>query len=93
MSQWILGIRPEFDGLTVDPVIPPEWSGFRVRRSFRGKHFSIDVQNPDGVEAGVAWIEVNGRRIEGTTVPLCDGEDSEESDDYQVVVRMGSGEG
>jgi cellobiose phosphorylase len=93
MSQWILGIRPEFDGLTVDPVIPPEWSGFRVRRSFRGKHFSIDVQNPDGVEAGVAWIEVNGRRIEGTTVPLCDGEDSEESDDYQVVVRMGPSEG
>ena len=60
VSQYILGIRPEYDGLVVDPCIPPGWKGFRVRRKFRGCIYNIEVRNPDGVCKGVKKIIVDG---------------------------------
>ena len=44
ISQWILGIRPEHDGLRVEPVIPAAWSGFRATRRFRGTTYEIEVR-------------------------------------------------
>ncbi len=52
-TQWILGIRPEYDGLRVDPCIPSAWNGFSVTRKFRGRLFHIIVHNPQGVCKGV----------------------------------------
>ena len=43
ISQWILGIRPEHDGLRVEPVIPGSWAGFRATRRFRGTTYDIEV--------------------------------------------------
>jgi cellobiose phosphorylase len=57
----ILGIRPSYEGLVVDPVIPRTWKGFRAERVFRGARYLIEVENPDGVERGVASISVDGR--------------------------------
>ena len=44
ISQWILGIRPEHDGLRVEPVIPGSWPGFRATRRFRGTTYEIEVR-------------------------------------------------
>jgi cellobiose phosphorylase len=65
--QWILGIRPTYDGLSVLPVFPSSWSGFDAVRIYRGVRYAIHVhrQGPgNGVE-----LEVNGSSIEGTLIP------------------------
>ncbi len=70
ITQWILGIRPETEGLRIDPCIPPEWDGFTVKRSFRGSLLNITVHNPQHVSQGVVKFEVDGIRIEGNLVVL-----------------------
>jgi len=64
----ILGLRPAYEGLVVDPVIPPGWKGFRAERVFRGARYIVEVANPDGVERGVVAITVDGRPIAGTVI-------------------------
>ena len=58
--EWILGVRPEFEGLVIDPCIPARWKRYRVRRLFRGATYTILVENPDGVETGIRTVEVDG---------------------------------
>ena len=70
ITQWILGIRAELDGLRVDPVLPAAWPGFTATRRFRGATYQISVRNPDRISGRVTHLEVDGRRIEGTLVPL-----------------------
>jgi cellobiose phosphorylase len=70
ISQFILGVRPSPQGLTVDPCIPRNWKGYMVQRKFRGKTYQIEVRNPNGVSRGVESLTVNGKRIEGNTIPL-----------------------
>ena len=60
VSQYILGIRPEFDGLRIDPCIPAELEEFTVTRSYRGAVYSIHVTNPGHVEKGIAAITLDG---------------------------------
>lgn len=64
-SQYILGIRPDYDGLIVDPCIPSFMDGFTAKRDFRGTTYHIEVENPDHVEKGVASVTVDGNAIEG----------------------------
>ena len=74
ITQWILGIRPEFDGLYIDPCIPSSWSGFNVKRNFRGDIYEIEVKNPDNINKGVKYIKLDGEKIEGQVIkPLKDG--------------------
>lgn len=61
--EWILGIRPTFAGLVIDPCIPSEWDGFKVRRSFRGATYLVEVKNPDHVNCGLKEILVDGKKI------------------------------
>jgi cellobiose phosphorylase len=68
ITQWILGIRPEYSGLRIDPCIPPEWDGFKVERSFRGSQHYITVHNPEHVSRGVIKMEVDGALVEGSLV-------------------------
>ncbi len=63
-SQYILGIRAHFDSLIVDPCIPSHWQGFKAKRVFRGATYNIEVQNPNGVSAGIAKITVDGAEVE-----------------------------
>jgi cellobiose phosphorylase len=65
ITQWILGIRPEFEGLKIDPCIPEDWNEFKVQRKFRGSEFEIEVKNPEHVSKGVKEIFVEGEKIEG----------------------------
>jgi cellobiose phosphorylase len=68
-TQWILGIRPEYNGLRVDPCIPSAWSGFSVRRRFRGRMMRIVVHNPEHVCKGVVKMTVDGKFVPGNIIP------------------------
>jgi cellobiose phosphorylase len=68
ITQWILGIRPSFDGLVVAPVMPAEWDGFRAERIFRGVAYHISVERL-GPGNSVS-LTVDGHPIAGTLIPL-----------------------
>jgi cellobiose phosphorylase len=70
VSQWILGIKPVFDGLKVDPCIPADKKKYTVTRHFRGADYVITVLNPDGVCKGVSSVTADGRNIEGNVLPV-----------------------
>ncbi|MCL1844375.1 MAG: glycosyl transferase [Defluviitaleaceae bacterium] len=82
ISQYILGIRPEYDGLRIDPCIPKTMRGFKVTRKYRGAEYEITVDNSAGVEKGVKKITVNGKEIDGNILPIGSGS-------YTVEVMMG----
>ncbi|HPD19184.1 MAG TPA: glycosyl transferase, partial [Candidatus Goldiibacteriota bacterium] len=84
ISQYILGIKPAFDGLIVDPCIPPKWKGFSVKRVFRGTTYNIDVRNPKNVSKGVSKIILDGKEIKGNVVPVF-----KDQKEHKVEVIMG----
>jgi cellobiose phosphorylase len=67
-TQWILGIRPTFDGLRIAPAIPSSWPGFEARREFRGVTYEITARRA-GPGDEVSLV-VDGRPLAGTVVPL-----------------------
>ena len=68
ITQWILGIRPDYDGLRISPVIPGAWDGFKATRRFRGVTYQIIVQRiGSGNEIS---LRVNGQPIDGSLIPL-----------------------
>ena len=68
ISQYVLGIRPEYDGLMIDPCIPSEWDGFTASRKFRGCTFEIKVDNPNHVEKGVVKLELNDKILDSNFI-------------------------
>ena len=84
ISQAILGVQPEYDGLGIDPCIPEGFGDFRLTRSFRGARYYIDVQNPDGVQKGIKKLIVDGKEIEGHIIPFEKGKT-----EYHVTAVMG----
>jgi len=70
ISQYILGVRPVFDGLLIDPCIPSDMKGFAVTRHFRGAEYHITVENSAGVEKGVKSITVDGNPHDGNVIPV-----------------------
>jgi cellobiose phosphorylase len=70
ISQWILGIKPDYDGLVIDPCIPPDWNGYTVKRMFRGARYTITVENPEHVCKGVKSMTVDGYPVEGNVLPV-----------------------
>ena len=84
-TQYILGIRPCYDGLEIAPCIPADWPGFTVLRRFRNATYRIVVENPDGVNQGVDLMTVDGERVAGNLAPVFgDGE----THDVHVVMGM-----
>ena len=70
ITQYILGIRPDYDGLMVDPCIPPDWGGFTVRRKFRGAVYNIEIINPERKSKGVWEITVDGKKVDSCILPV-----------------------
>jgi cellobiose phosphorylase len=84
ITQWILGVRPEYEGLKIDPCIPRGWDGFRARRWFRGAWYEIEVYNPEHVCRGVRSLLADGIAVQGSLLPIyADGET------HRVEVWMG----
>lgn len=69
ISQYILGIKPSYSGLEINPSIPHAWDGFSVSRLFRGATYNIKVSNPNHVCSGVKSMIVDGKPVEGNIVP------------------------
>lgn len=63
LTQYILGIRPVYEGLMMDPCIPHEWDGFTAKRRFRGRDIDIEVKNPKHICKGVAKVVLNGEEL------------------------------
>lgn len=68
-TQYILGIRPEADGLRLDPCIPSTWDGFSATRQFRGRTLHIAVHNPEHICQGVVKLTVDGVAVQGNLIP------------------------
>lgn len=84
ISQWILGIKPDYKGIIVDPCIPHTVDGYTVTRKFRGSTYKIVITNPDHVSKGVKYIEVDGNRIESNLIPAIN-----DTKIHEVKVIMG----
>ncbi len=84
ITQWILGIHPDYNGLRIDPRIPSGWDGFTVNRVFRGTTYRVTVKNPDHVSSGISRVTVNGEPIKGNIVPV-----GKEGETVDVTVVMG----
>ena len=83
-TQWILGIRAEYDGLRIDPCIPSTWDGFKARRKYRGVTYHITVNNPKHVCKGVEQVSVNGGQAEGSLIRA-----AEDTNEVHVEVTLG----
>lgn len=70
LTQWILGVRASYDGLVVDPVLPPDWEGFSMTREYRGATYRIRVSQTVADEAAPTQILVDGQPVEGTALPI-----------------------
>lgn len=70
ITQFILGIRPSYDGIEISPCIPKEWDGFKVSRKFRGADYEIEVKNPSHVNRGIVRMTLNGVAVEGMSIPV-----------------------
>ena len=81
VSEFILGIKPDYEGLNIDPCLPSTAHEYEVTRKFRGGEYHIVVKNPEGREKGVKQITVDGKAIAGTIVPCLEGK-------HEVVVEM-----
>ena len=63
VSQYILGIRPSFEGLEIDPCIPSDLEEFTVTRNYRGAVYTIHVKNPDHAQKGIRFVSINGKEL------------------------------
>ncbi len=68
-THWILGIRPQADGLWVEPAIPSHWPGYTVQRQFRNASYHITVKNPQHVNKGISSITLDGQPFDSQLIP------------------------
>lgn len=84
ISQYILGVYPTHQGLSVDPCIPKGFGDFSITRKFREGTYHIQVKNPQNVEKGVVSMTVDGKAVDGHIIPYEKGKE-----EYNVVITMG----
>ncbi|MEX1382858.1 glycosyl transferase, partial [Lutibacter sp.] len=84
ITQYILGVKPDYNGLLINPCIPSKWNGFKMKREFRGATYNIEVLNPKNVSKGIQKIIVNGEEITSNIVPILEKDTS-----HEIKVIMG----
>lgn len=84
VSQYILGIKPDFDRLHIEPCIPADIESLEIKRHYRGADIYIDIQNPKHVEKGIHSIKIDGNETESNCI--CPSDNKKE---YHVTVIMG----
>ena len=73
VSQYILGIQPDYEGLAIRPCLPQTAKEYSVSRRFRDAEYTITVKNPNGCQTGVKSLTVDGQLVEGTVIPYTAG--------------------
>ena len=81
ITQYILGIKPTYEGIEIDPCIPDSLKEYSIHRELRGASFDIKVLNPHARQTGVTSIIVDGRKIDGNKIVASPGH-------HQVEVIM-----
>ena len=81
--EGILGLRPDFDGLKLEPAIPSDWKGFTMDKLFRGKKLHITVNNPNGAEGGYTSCTLNGVKLESNYIPA-----DALKDENEIILEM-----
>ena len=81
-TRYMLGVRPQFDTLCIDPCVPADWKEFSVTRKWRDAEFNIKVENPNGVMKGVKTLMLDGVEVDAIKV-------QEAGSKHDVVVVMG----
>jgi len=84
ITQFILGIKPEYDGLSVNPCIPEDWNGFKISRKFRNATYQITIQNPHHVSKGIKKLMVDNKEVSGSIIPIFN-----DNKVHEVTVIMG----
>ena len=84
ISQYILGIQPQYDGLAINPCVPKGFGDFRITRRFRNADYEIEIRNPENAEKGIRRLIVDGKETEGCVVPFEPGKEV-----YHVTAIMG----
>ena len=84
LSQGILGVKPDYNGLLIDPCVPSNFKEYTINRTFRGARYHITVSNPKGVQKGVKQLYVDGKQIPVGAIPV-----AKPNTDVQVKVIMG----
>ena len=84
ISQYILGVYPTHNGLSINPCVPKGFGDFTLTRAFREGVYNITVKNPQNVEKGVVSLEVDGAKVDGCIIPYVKGKT-----EYNVTVTMG----
>ena len=84
LSQAILGICPDYEGLRIDPCIPENFGDFSVTRTFRDAVYHIEIKNPSNVQKGVTHLNVDGAEIAGNVIPY-----EKDKKEYFVTAYMG----
>ena len=70
ITQFILGIKPTYNGLEIDPCISPDMKEYKVTRKFRGATYEIEIKNPNGSTHGIKSLILDGKEISGNLIPL-----------------------
>lgn len=83
VSQYILGIKPDYNGLVIDPCLPDRINELTITRVYRGAMYHIHVTKTDGTEKGVTKMTVNGQAVDGNCVPF-----EKDATEYQVEIIM-----
>ena len=68
VSQFLLGVKPTYDGIEIDPCLPSDMKEYSVKRVLRGAEFDITIKNPDGVQKGVKSMTVDGVAVDGNII-------------------------
>ena len=84
MTNWILGVQPEYKGLLVDPCIPRKWKEFSIKRVFRSSTYHISINNPKNVSRGVIKVIADDIEIRTNVLPIFN-----DSKDHFVKITMG----
>ncbi|MDA3811554.1 MAG: glycosyl transferase [Spirochaetaceae bacterium] len=70
ITQYILGIRPDYEGLLIDPCIPKAWKNYKITRVFRGDTYIITISNPSNISKGIYSMIIDGIVVEGNIIPI-----------------------
>lgn len=81
ISQYILGVRASFEGLTIDPCLPDSIKNLTITRKFRDAVYNITISNEK--HERVSSLIVNGSEISGNTVPY-----NKDTKVYNVTVNI-----
>ncbi len=84
ITQYILGIKPDYDGLLINPCIPSICDSFKMKREFRGATYNIEVLNPTNISKGVKEMVVNGEKLTINKIPIL-----EKGKSHKIKVIMG----